>query len=171
MKKLLLLITLGLALCFTFSCQKGEEVAEELVVDVEAEVQTLTKIEEEWGAAIAAGNFEKVLSFYADNAILMPPNQALLIGKESIREFMQTQPDQFIMEYSGTTEDVQVSGDLAFTRGTQTQTLIPKSGGDTLTAKGNWLCIYRIQPDGTWKCIINTWTDESLISPLEPPTE
>ena len=37
MKKLFMVIPLVFLLCFTFSCQKGEEVAEEPVVDVEAE--------------------------------------------------------------------------------------------------------------------------------------
>jgi hypothetical protein len=37
MKKLLMILPLVLVLCFTFSCQKAEEVAEEPAVDVEAE--------------------------------------------------------------------------------------------------------------------------------------
>ena len=37
MKKLFMVLPLVFLLCFTFSCQKAEEVAEEPVVDVEAE--------------------------------------------------------------------------------------------------------------------------------------
>jgi ketosteroid isomerase-like protein len=37
MKKLLMIIPLVILLCFTFSCQQGEEVAEEPAVDIEAE--------------------------------------------------------------------------------------------------------------------------------------
>ena len=36
MKKLLTVIPLVILFCFTFGCQKGEEVAEEPVVDIEA---------------------------------------------------------------------------------------------------------------------------------------
>jgi len=41
MRKLLIFIPLVLLLCFTFSCQKSEEVAEEPVVDVEAEKEAI----------------------------------------------------------------------------------------------------------------------------------
>ncbi|NIM59869.1 MAG: hypothetical protein GTO16_13160, partial [Candidatus Aminicenantes bacterium] len=51
MKKLLSVIPLVILLCFTFGCQQGEEVAEEPVVDVEADIAALKKIEEEWTAA------------------------------------------------------------------------------------------------------------------------
>ena len=37
MKKLSMILPLVLVLCFTFGCQKAEEVAEEPAVDVEAE--------------------------------------------------------------------------------------------------------------------------------------
>lgn len=48
MKKLLMVIPLVLLLCFTFSYQKGEEVAEEPVVDIEAEKEAIiTKYKEE----------------------------------------------------------------------------------------------------------------------------
>jgi hypothetical protein len=39
MKKLLMVIPLVILLCFTFSCQKGEEVAEEPVVDISADIE------------------------------------------------------------------------------------------------------------------------------------
>ena len=39
MKKFLTIIPLVILLYFTFSCQQGEEVAEEPVVDVEADIR------------------------------------------------------------------------------------------------------------------------------------
>lgn len=140
--------------------------AEEPVVDIDTEIQDLKNIEAEWGAAIAAGDIEKALSFFADNALVIPANESPLIGKETYREFMQKQLDQYTMVYGGTLEDVQVSCDLAFTRGTSKLIITPKAGGNTRTSNGNWVCIYRKQPDGTWKCILNNWSDESLVSPL-----
>ena len=43
MKKLLLILPLVFLLCITFSCQKAEEVAEEPVVDVEAEREAVAQ--------------------------------------------------------------------------------------------------------------------------------
>jgi proline iminopeptidase len=44
MKKLFMVIPLVFLLCFTFSCRQGEEVAEEPVVDVEADVETREEV-------------------------------------------------------------------------------------------------------------------------------
>ena len=50
MKKLLLIVPLVFLLCFAFSCQKAEEVAEEAkpVVDIEAEKAAVKTLVDEW---------------------------------------------------------------------------------------------------------------------------
>ena len=166
MKKSLMVIPLVILLCFTFGCQQGEEVAEEPVVDVEADVEVLKKIEEDWGIANNSGDIDKLVSFFTDNAVNIPPNEPALIGKEAIRDWFQQFSDKFTMEQEGTVEDVQVSGDLAFTRGTSTTILTPKAGGESPKINGRWVTIYRKQSDGTWKCICNIWNYESQVSPL-----
>ena len=165
MKKLFMVLPLVFLLCFTFSCQQDEEVAEEPVVDVEAEIEAIKRFNDEWDAAMNAGDIEKLVSFFTDNAVNIPPNEPALIGKEAIREWFQQDFDQFTMEEDGTVVDVQVAGDLAFTRGTWTIIRTPKAGGESLESKGCWVTIYRKQTDGTWKCIGNIWSDESLVSP------
>ena len=167
MKKLLMIIPLVILLCFTFGCQQGGEVAEEPAVDIEADTTALKKIEEEWTAASISGDIDKLVSFFTDNAVNIPPNEPALIGKEAIRSWFQQSSDQFTMEQEGTVEDVQVSGDLAFTRGTETIIFTPKAGGESLKAKDRWVTIYRKQSDGTWKCICNIWSYDSLVSPTQ----
>jgi uncharacterized protein (TIGR02246 family) len=167
MKKSLMIIPLVILLCFAFGCQQGEEVAEETAVDVEADITALKKIEEEWAAANTSGDIDKLVSFFTDNAVNIPPNEPALIGKEAIRDWFQQYFDQFTMEEDGTVVDVQVSGDLAFTRGTFTSIQTPKTVGESLKSNGSWVTIYRKQSDGTWRCICNIWSDESLVSPTQ----
>jgi len=167
MKKLLMIIPLVILLCFTFGCQQGGEVAEEPAVDVEADVEALKKIEEEWAAANTSGDIDKLVSFFTDNAVNIPPNEPALIGKEAIRDWFQQYFDQFTMEEDGTIVDVQVASDLAFTRGAFTSIQTPKAGGESLKSNGSWVTIYRKQSDGTWRCICNIWSDESLVSPTQ----
>ena len=56
MKKLFMILSLVLVLCFTFSCQQGEEADEGQVVDVEA----IRKINEEYDSAHNAGDIIKL---------------------------------------------------------------------------------------------------------------
>jgi uncharacterized protein (TIGR02246 family) len=169
MKKLLMVIPLVFLLCFTFSCQQGEEVAEEPVVDVEADVEAdkeaIKKITDDFNAAINAGNIDKLVSLYTDDAVRIPPNKPALVGKEAIRSLFQEQLDQFTVQNEGVIVDLKVSGDLAFVRGSWTSINTPKTGGEPLKFNGNFVSIIQKQPDGSWKTICNSWSNEQLILP------
>ncbi len=171
MKKLLMIIPLVILLCFTFGCQQGEEVAEEPEVDVEADIQAIKDFTEEWEVAYNADDIDKLMSLYADNSLRIPANQPPVIGKEAIRGSFQQEFDEFTHEEEDVLEDVEVSCDLAFARGAWKNILTPRAGGESRTVNGNWLEILKKQPDGSWKIIIEMWSDESLVSPPPPKKE
>ncbi len=165
MKKFLTIIPLVFLLCFTFGCQQGEEVAEEPAVDVEADKEAIKKITDDFNAAINAGNIDKLVSLYTDDAVRIPPNKPALVGKEAIRSLFQEQLDQFTVQNEGVIVDLKVSGDLAFVRGSWTSINTPKTGGEPLKFNGNFVSIIQKQPDGSWKTICNSWSNEQLILP------
>ncbi len=72
MKKLLMVIPLVFLLCFTFSCQQGEEVAEEPAVDVEAEKANIQSVFDQYVKAWKTLNidlFAEIFSHDADMVI------------------------------------------------------------------------------------------------------
>ncbi len=167
MKKLLMFIPLVLVLCFTFGCQQAEEVAEEPVVDVEADVEAIKKIKDDFGAAMSAGNVDKVVSLYADDAVRIRPNKPPLVGKEAIRSSFQEYQDKFTVQSEGVIVDLKVSGDLAFFRGFWNSIDTPKDGGEPFKENGSFVQVIQKQPDGSWKIICNIFSNESLVSPTQ----
>jgi uncharacterized protein (TIGR02246 family) len=167
MKKLLMILPLVFLLCFTFSCQQGEEVGVEadvgVEVDVEADVEAIKKITDDFNAAINAGNIDKLVSLYTDDAVRIPPNKPPLVGKEAIRSLFQEQLDQFTVQNEGIIVDLKVSGDLAFVRGSWTSINTPKTGGEPLKYNGSFVSVFQQQPEGSWKVICNIWSNEQLI--------
>jgi uncharacterized protein (TIGR02246 family) len=163
MKKLLMVLPLVFLLCFTFGYQQGEEVAEEPAVDVEAEKEAIKKITDDFNAAINAGNIDKLVSLYTDDAVRIPPNKPALVGKEAIRSLFQEQLDQFTVQNEGVIVDLKVSGDLAFVRGSWTSINTPKTGGEPLKYNGSFVSVIQKQPEGSWKVICNIWSNEQLI--------
>jgi len=159
MKKLLMVIPLVILLCFTFSCQQGEEVAEEPVVDVEidveADVAAIKALLDEWVVLFNAGDFEKLVSvWYAEDAVSMHPNQPILEGREAIlADYKNTREREDMQCDSSIAEDVRVSGDMAFARGNESYTVAPKDGGEPTKYDFKGVIIFERQPDGTWKCI------------------
>ena len=165
MKKLLMVIPLVILLCFTFSCQQGEEVAEEAVVDISVDIEANKNLNDAWDEAFNAGDIDRLLSIYTDDAVMIPPNEPALIGKEEIRGNFQQIFDQFIEENDSVVVDVKIGGNLAFVRGTWKAIQTPKAGGESLNLNGNFLDINQKQPDGSWKRICGIWSCEQLIFP------
>ena len=165
MKKLFMVLPLVFLLCLTFSCQKGEEVAEEPAMDVTADVEAIKKITDDFNAAINAGDIDKLVSLYTDNVVRIPPNKPALIGKEANRSMFQEVLDNFTVQNEGVNVDLKVSGDLAFVRGSWTSTFTPKDEGEPLKYNGSFVFVIQKQPEGSWKVICHIWSNEQLIFP------
>ena len=114
MKKHLMILSMVILFCLTFGCQKGEEVAEEPVVDVEAEIRARSKAVV---AAEMAFDWETAVTFFAPDVIVQPANAPQIKGREAQLELYQTFPK--MIEFEGTTTAIipAASGDMAYEYG------------------------------------------------------
>jgi Ketosteroid isomerase homolog len=76
MKPKTLLVALTLSLAAAAVCLAGDTKAEQAVRDADAE----------WSKVAGAKDLDKTVSFYADDAIVLPPNQAAVATKTGIRD-------------------------------------------------------------------------------------
>ena len=134
-------------------------------------MEAIKGLAREWEEAFNARDIDKLITFYTDNSLRIPANQAPIIGKEAIRDDFQQFFDQYTAELNSEVLDVKVCGDHAFVRGTWAETVTTKATGESLKINGNWVNLDQRQPDGSWKLIWEIWSDESLISPLQPVKE
>ena len=167
MKKLLTIIPLVILLCFTFGCQQGEEVAEEPLVDIDADVEAIKDFFDTYTSTIAAGDLDGWVDHFAEDIVAMPPNEATMKGKEASRQWAQPGFDQFNMEEIITIEEIEVSGNWAFARVSYTLKSTPKAGGETFQANGKIIWIFKRQTDGTWKASHVIWNGNEPL-PLRP---
>jgi uncharacterized protein (TIGR02246 family) len=164
MKRLLLVIPLVFLLCFTFSCQQqGEEVAEEPVVDVEADVEAIKNLIDDCSRAWNEGDNEGFMALIDEEAMFLPPNTPTFGGMETIRSIYRTEFDSFDFNVTITTEEIHVCGDLAFSRDVWKGSLNPKDGSEPNIFDNKNLVIYKRQVDGSWK----TW--RAMFSSNTPP--
>ena len=94
MKKLLMVIPLVFLLSFTFACQQCEEVAEEPVVDVEAEKANIQSLFDKYSEAWKAKNidlFAEIFSHDADMVIF--DTETRYDGGEAWKERLQNSFD------------------------------------------------------------------------------
>ena len=94
-------------------------------------------------------------TYYADDAVRLPPNRMMLSGKETIVADYQATFDQYNpTQVSLPVEEVTSSGDMAVARGTYYWTGTPVASGlSQITEEGKWIAVYNRQDDGSWKCI------------------
>jgi uncharacterized protein (TIGR02246 family) len=151
-------------MCLTFGCQEGEEAAE-AVNDVMTDVATVKGLTDIYDEAHNAGDAEKLVSLvYAEDAVRMPADQPMLVGKAAILEWYRTSFEQNDYDLDNIAVEAKVSGDLAFQRGIYTITVIPKDGGDTQSGGGYWVAVYERQPDEGWKTIWDIWVIDTSVT-------
>jgi len=133
-----------------------------------ADEQALRDIEAEWSKAGAAKDIEKIMSFYADDAKNYRANAPIESGKDAIRAGQIKESAQKDYAMSGELSGVIVSsgGDLGITYGTS-QTSWTDAAGKPALDKSKWITIYRKQPDGKFKCIMNIFNSDLPPQPVK----
>lgn len=80
-------------------------------------------------AADNAGDLEGVLACYTPDAVLQPPGEEAVRGREAIKARYETLFTTFAPKIELRIDDVNVSGAMAFVRGHNGGVLRPKAGG------------------------------------------
>lgn len=126
-----------------------------------ADQETIGKADKELQAAVARKDLEKVISFYSDDARLMPAAKPAINGKQGIRtewEAIFKIPD-FENKSERKGLEVAASRDLAYTTGTYTATLRGEDGA-IVQEPGKWVSVWKKQADGSWRIIIDIYNTD-----------
>ena len=121
-----------------------------------SDVAKVYEVWNEYTAACHAGDLERWMSLWIEDAIQMPPDVPRRVGVEQIRSGMQPGFDLFDMKNMIIqTDEVRILGDQAYSHGTYTFDMTPKEGGETMSISGKFLDILEKQVDGSWKIAID----------------
>jgi uncharacterized protein (TIGR02246 family) len=124
-------------------------------VDISAEQGKIRDLETAWVAASAAKDLDKILSYYADDAILITPGAPAAKGKDAIRgawKDMLADP-KLKLAFSSERVAISTSGDMAAANGSYTLTVTNPKTKKALDDKGSYVTVYKKQADGAWKAI------------------
>jgi ketosteroid isomerase-like protein len=128
---------------------------------------SLLRTDQEWAAVASEGkDIDKIVSYWADDATVFPADAPVVKGKAAIRQFVEDslripgfsitwRPDQVV---------VSPSGDFGYTTG-ENQITVPSSDGGVMTIRGRGVAVWRKEPDGTWKCVIDIWNSGPKSAP------
>lgn len=121
--------------------------------------------DEAWSKAAGAKDLDKTVSFYADDAIVLPPNEAAVTTKDGIRNlwkgFLESLQN---ISWKTTRVETSKSGDMACLIGTYEMTM--KDGSKD---KGKYCEVWEKKAGGKWKVATDMFSSD-LPAPGSSPS-
>jgi uncharacterized protein (TIGR02246 family) len=126
--------------------------------------QTLRDLDAQWCKAAEAKDLDKTVSFYSDDATVLPANAPAATAKDAIRSLWKGELDGATsISWTATRVEVAKSGDMACVTGTYDFTLT-----DGTKDRGKYCEVWEKQKDGKWKCGTDIWNSDL---PAPAPSE
>lgn len=127
----------------------------------------IKEADKHWLEAAAAKNLERTVAFWTDDAVIYPPGQPSVIGKEAIRRYVADgfKTPGFSVSWKSAEPVVSKGGDVAYTLGTN-QFTFQDPQGKLVTVRGRGVVVWKRHRDGRWKCAVDIWNAE----PEAPPS-
>jgi ketosteroid isomerase-like protein len=113
-------------------------------------------------AAFNAKEVDKVIGFYADNSIFMPPNAPLLRGRDPLKSFYSDLIAKGATDLRLEPEEVSGYGPIAYESGTYSVTYANGTSRD----RGKYLLVLRNMA-GTWRTEKTIWSSDLPPSPAQ----
>jgi uncharacterized protein (TIGR02246 family) len=136
----------------------------------DADVQAIRAAETQWNQDYGARDLTKLMSHYADDAVLIAPGMEPLAGKSNIQTLMQRMvaDPSMSLKFEATVVDVSKSGDLAYTQGTYTMAMTDPGTKQPMHDHGSYVTVFRKEADGSWKAVSDIATSAVTPGPAAP---
>ncbi len=137
-------------------------------IDQVKEAEKLMELSREWANSVKDKDVEKMLSYWAEDAILMSPNEASVIGKESLRGMVERsmQIPGFEIHWEPQSAFVSKSGDLGYVIIKNYMTTPIDTLGNTRTVYNKGVEIWKKEENGDWKNVVDISNSDPSITSI-----
>ncbi len=130
-------------------------------VDIEAERASLLEADRAWGQAASEGtDVERMVAGWTDDARLWAPGEPVVEGKQALREMVAASMEipGFSVSWEPLDAEVAPGGGMGYTTGRNRFT-VPGEDGNLMTIEGRYVTVWRKEPDGAWRCVIDIYNN------------
>ena len=129
--------------------------------DLHESESMLRALDEQWSATAARNDLDGTVAFYADDAVLLPPNAPIATDRKSIRDsWAELLTPNTSVSWKWTKIEVAKSGELAYIYGSYKLTMGATSQSGPVNDTGKFLEIWKKQTGGKWRCIVDTYNSD-----------
>lgn len=113
----------------------------------------------EFATAATNGNVDRMVSIYADDAVLMPPNAPPFRGRAAIRQYWSGLLAMGKIDANVATDTVTQSGDLAVETGHYAMTILPPNAPAPVKDSGKYIITWR-RMNGEWRAVYDIFNSD-----------
>lgn len=139
--------------------------------DAARESTALLARDAEWAGVASEGkDIDRIVSYWTDDAVIVPQGQPTAEGKPAIRSFVAAslQVPGFKIHWVSDQVTFSPDGKLAYLRGTN-ETTVTGPNGTPIKMPGRAVTIWRKDADGVWRCVVDIFNDPPAPAPAPPP--
>jgi ketosteroid isomerase-like protein len=130
-----------------------------------ADDKTVRDADAEWSKVAGAKDLDKTVSFYADDATVLPPNEPMVTSKTGIRNLWKGFLDSLTdISWKTTRVAMAKSGDMGYLIGTYAMTM-----KDGTKDTGKYCEVWKKQADGKWKVAADMFSSDLPATPATSP--
>jgi len=122
----------------------------------------IVRLRTEWAKHLHAKQIDQLAALYAPDAVYLQPSGARVTGRPAIRDVCKKIMDNFNSDIAFHSLASDHSDDLAYDSGEYRESLIKLSDKTEAEVQGNYVMIFKRQPDGIWLIAEQMWT---LVTP------
>ena len=136
--------------------------------DTKAAEDAVRAADAAWSKAAIAMDVAAVGSYYADDAVVLPPNMPIVIGKDAAQKaWAAILVPGNSTSWTASTVVSAASGDIVYDQGTYTASM-KGPDGKAVPDTGKYLCVWKKQADGSWKAVEDTWNSDLPVAAPAP---
>ncbi len=120
---------------------------------------SIEKAKRAWVAAFKAEDWEALVDQYAEDAVILPPEEAAQSGREAIRTYFDddTHTSNQVFE----TSDISGDSNIAYVHGSYSFDLAAE-GQEPVAVAGKYIEIWQKQADGSWLITHDIWNSNPV---------
>lgn len=127
----------------------------------ESDTERIARIRREVERAENAGDPSFVDEYCTEDVIAIPPGQEPNVGREAAKANLRELYANVDVEIEYTSEEIVVGEEFAFDRGSGRTVHTPIDEGEPVKHAGNYLWLYRRNPENEWKQYRVIWNVQS----------
>jgi ketosteroid isomerase-like protein len=132
--------------------------------DNKANEQAVRDADAEWSKVAGAKDLDKTVSYYADDAVVLPPNQPMVTSKDGIRNLWKGFLDSLTdISWKTTRVETSNSGNMGYLIGTYAMTM-----KDGTKDTGKYCEVWKKRADGKWKVVADMFSSDLPLSAAAP---